>query len=108
LHPGAILNLLVCGECIYEEDYNLRDADDMCQLEPPGIGDSPIRPGRMQVRIRRSLLRRRYRVEIEGDLGLPWAIVTPPVNTRESAERAAATVSADVATLPLRALREKY
>ena len=108
MHPGLNLNLSVCGECIYEEDYDLRAYEDMCTLEPPGVFDTPVRPGRLRARVVRSLLRRRYRVDIEGDFGLRWATVAPPRNARESAEKTAASVEADIASMPLRALRQKY
>ncbi len=35
LHPGVNLHLAVCGECIYEEDYDLRAYEAMCTLESP-------------------------------------------------------------------------
>ena len=108
MHPGLNLNLSVCGECIYEEDYDLRAYEDMCTLEPPGVFDTLVRPGRLRARVVRSLLRRRYRVDIEGDFELRWATVAPPRNARESAEQTAASVEADIASMPLRALRQKY
>ena len=108
MHPGLNLDLSVCGECIYEEDYDLRAYADMCTLEPPGAADTHARPGRLRVGVVRSLLRRRYRVDIEGPSGLRWATVTPPWNARESAEETAATVKADIGSMPLRALRQKY
>ena len=108
MHPGMNLSLSVCGACIYEEDYDLRAYEDMCTLEPPGVADVPVRPGHVQVRVARSLLRRRYRVDIAHELGLRWATVTPPRNTRESAEAIAATVEGDIASMPLRTFRQKY
>lgn len=108
MHPGMNLSLSVCGECIYEEDYDLRAYEDMCTQEAPGVADVPARPGHVQVRVVRSLLRRRYRVDIAHELGLRWATVTPPLNTRESAEATAATVEADIASMSLRTFRHKY
>lgn len=73
-----------------------------------GVADAPVRSGRLRVRVVRSLLRRRYRVDIEGDLGLRWATATPPRNARKSAEQMAASIESDIASMPLRALRHKF
>ena len=108
MHPGLNLHLSVCGECIYENDHDLRSYEDMCSLDAPGVAEKPVPPGRLQVQVARSWLRRRYRVDVRGDVGLRWFTVVPPTNSRESAEQTAATVESDVASMPLRALRHKY
>ncbi len=107
LHPGVNLHLAVCGECIYEEDYDLRAYEAMCTLESPAAA-APLPPGRLRARIARPLLRG-YRVYIEDWQGMRSAAVTPSQNTRDSAERTTASVEADIAAMPVKALRrEKY
>jgi len=107
LHPGVNLHVAVCGECIYEEDYDLRAYEAMCTLESPAAA-APLPPGRLRARIGRPLLRG-YRVYIEDWQGMRSAAVTPSQNTRDSAERTTASVEADIAAMPVKALRrEKY
>lgn len=107
-HPGAILEVSICAECIYEEDLGERRYEDMCADDAPGVSDTPVRPGRLTVRVERSWVRRRYLVSINNAQGGQWACVSPPGNSAESAEATAASVTGDLAALPLRALRDKY
>ncbi len=100
------LHLAVCGECIYEEDYDLRAYQDMCTLEAPAAA-APSPPGRLRARIARPLARG-YRVYSEDWQGMRWATLTPSQNTRDSAERTNASAEADIADMPVKALREKY
>lgn len=105
LHPGTSLWLIACGECIYEEDHDLRDEAAMCSRVQPAEEHRPAGQTLVTRYKRRPL--RGDRVVVQDRTGSRW-LLRPPGATRESVEGLLAQVREDLAAMPIAQFREKY
>jgi hypothetical protein len=106
MHPGALISITNCAECIVEEDHDAREAEDMCSRVPPHLEHVPVGDS-LRVRYKRRPLRG-DRVLIEDHAGGRWALLRPPLAGRAQVERLIRQVQEDLATMPITGFREKY
>lgn len=105
-HPGALISIIHCADCIIEEDHGDREVADMCSRIPPDLEHVPVGDS-LAARTKRRPLRG-DRVLIEDYRGARWALLQPPVAGRREVERLLLQVRADLATMPITQFREKY
>jgi hypothetical protein len=106
VHPGALISITNCAECIVEEGHDAREVEDMCSRVPPHLEHVPVGDS-LRVRYKRRLLRG-DRVLIEDYAGGRWALLRPPVAGRAHVESLVGQVQEDLATMPITGFREKY
>jgi len=112
-HPGALISITHCADCIIEEDHGDREVADMCSRIPADLEHVPVGDSLVARYKRRPL--RDDRLLIEDYRGARWALLRPPAAGRRSpiadrreVERLLLQVRADLATMPITQFREKY
>lgn len=106
VHPGALISVTACVECVLEEDHNARELGDMCSRVPPDLERRPVGDALVPCYKRRPL--RGDRVLVEDYRGGQWALLRPPAPGRQQVERLIHQVREDLASMPLTQFREKY
>jgi hypothetical protein len=106
MHPGAVVSVTHCLDCIIEEDHDAREIAEMCFRVPPYLEHVPVGDA-LVARYKRRLLRGDS-VRVEHRRGGRWASLRPPVAGHGQVERLLLQVRADLATMPITQFREKY
>ena len=105
-HPGALLSVRHCVDCLGEEECGARDLADMCARVPPGSERVPAGESLFARYERRPL--RGDRVLIEDHRGVRWALLRPRVRGPEEVEALLQQVRSDLAVMPITQFWAKY
>ncbi|MCZ2839370.1 hypothetical protein [Modestobacter sp. VKM Ac-2985] len=105
-HPGVLLSVTHCVDCIIEEDHGDRDDADMCSRVPPDLEHVPVEDSLVAHYRRRRW--RGDRVLVEDHTGGRWALLRPRAAGPHEVNRLLQEVRADLATMPITQFREKY